>query len=83
VQSDEVCKRLGYAPATLIGAIHNHRVGAPQPAGSVSAKLYWVREDFERWVREVFEPWEAALPEYRRRLRTRNPRDPKNPSKGV
>lgn len=83
VHSGEVCQRLGYAPATLIGVIHNHGAGAPQPAGSVSAKLYWVRKDFERWVRDVFEPWEAALPEYRRRLRTRNPHDPKDPSKGV
>lgn len=83
VQSDEVCERLGYAPTTFIGAIHNHRVGVPQPSGSVSAKLYWVRKDFERWVHDVFAPWEAALPEYRRRLRTRNPADPKNPSKGM
>lgn len=84
VQSSEVSERLGCSLVLLTSYLHDGRRGpAPQPAGRVSTKLYWVREDFEQWVRDVFEPWKAGLPERRRLKREQIMLDAKGHSEGV
>lgn len=53
LDSSELCVRLDMRPNTLISAIHRgHTQRVPRPAGVVSHRYYWMRDEVERWLTE-------------------------------
>jgi predicted DNA-binding transcriptional regulator AlpA len=61
----EVAEQLLMKEGSLRAALHENRPTVPKPAGQVSKRVYWLREDFEAWL---------STPEQQRRLDARRRR---------